>query len=225
MSTPTLRAVVFDLGGVVFPSPFEAFDVYDRRTGLAAGTTRAIVRASSESGAWAALERGELTMAQFCAALDAEAATLGHTISTAAVMATIGEMSGARPEMVTAIGRLREAGILVGALTNNWIDDRGDGTPAGMARPELHTLFDAVVESARVGLRKPDPRIYELVCERLGVAPTECAFLDDLGINLKPARAMGMTTIKVADPIDALRALAQAVGLDLGVPAAAVGGE
>ena len=111
-----IRAVIFDLGGVVFPSPFEAFDVYDGRAGLDVGTTRAIVRVSSETGAWAALERGELTMAQFCAALDAEAAALGHTISTAAVMATIGEMSGARPEMVTAIRRLRDQGIHVGAL-------------------------------------------------------------------------------------------------------------
>src|SRR3954449_1898562 len=217
----SIRAVVFDLGGVVFPSPFEAFDVYDARTGLASGTTRSIVRVSSETGAWAALERGELNMVQFCAALDAEAAALGHTISTATVMATIGEMSGARPEMVTAIGRLREHGLRVGALTNNWIDERSDGESASErvgafgGHTDLLALFDTVVESARVGLRKPDPRIYALVCERLDVTPPECAFLDDLGINLKPAREMGMTTIKVADPAVALRELSSVVGLDL----------
>ncbi|HEY1737880.1 MAG TPA: HAD family phosphatase, partial [Acidimicrobiia bacterium] len=199
-----IHAVIFDLGGVVFPSPFEAFDVYDGRAGLDVGTTRAVVRVSSETGAWAALERGELTMAQFCAALDAEAAALGHTISTAKVMATIGEMSGARPEMVTAIGRLREHGIRVGALTNNWADERGGNNDhtdtservgAFGGGTDLASLFDTVVESSRVGLRKPDPRIYALVCERLGVEPPECAFLDDLGINLKPARELGMTTI------------------------------
>ncbi len=219
-----IAGVIFDLGGVVFPSPFEAFDVYDARTGLPAGTTRKIVRISSETGAWAALERGELTMEQFCAALDAEAAALGHEISTTAVMATIGEMSGARPEMVAAIRRLRANDIRVGALTNNWIDERSQ--PAGDERvgafgahADLPSLFDTVVESARVGLRKPDPRIYALVCERLGIAAPECAFLDDLGINLKPARELGMTTIKVVDPIDALRQLSDAVKIDLLEPA------
>ena len=217
-------AVIFDLGGVVFPSPFEAFDVYDGRTGLPAGTTRKIVRQSSETGAWAALERGGLTMDQFCAALDAEAAELGHEITTAAVMATIAEMSGARPEMVGAIRRLRDHGIRAGALTNNWIDERTEvGRVGGFGgHTDLASLFDTIVESARVGLRKPDPRIYALVCERLGVQPPGCAFLDDLGINLKPARELGMTTIKVVDPVDALRELSAVVGIDLLETAAGV---
>jgi putative hydrolase of the HAD superfamily len=221
-----IRAVIFDLGGVVFPSPFEAFDVYDGRAGLDVGTTRAIVRVSSETGAWAALERGELTMAQFCAALDAEAAELGHTISTFKVMSTIGEMSGARPEMVNAIQRLREHGIRVGALTNNWADDRGaegsERVGAFGGGTDLVSLFDTVVESSRVGLRKPDPRIYALVCDQLGVNPSECAFLDDLGINLKPARELGMTTIKVVEPVAALQELSAVVGIDLGARAASL---
>ncbi len=213
MTTP--KAVIFDLGGVVYPSPFEAFDVYDGRAALAVGTTRAIVRASSEGGAWAALERGELTMAEFFVALDAEAAAMGHTVETRAIMATVTELSGARPEMITAIHCLRGAGLAVGALTNNWVDDRGNATPAGAGHSDIASLFDSVVESARVGLRKPDPRIYALVCERLGVTPPDCVFLDDLGINLKPARAMGMTTIKVASAAQALSELAAAVGIAL----------
>lgn len=205
-------AVIFDLGGVVFPSPFEAFDRYDSRAGLEVGTTRAIIRRSSETGAWAALERGELTTDEFHAALEAEALADGITISAARIMATIAEESGARPEMLTAITRLRDAGLRVGALTNNWADDRDRSTPAGLSELDI---FHTIVESARVGLRKPDPRIYELVLERLGALAHEAVFLDDLGINLKPARAMGMTTIKVSEPRAALTELGAVLGLDL----------
>jgi putative hydrolase of the HAD superfamily len=76
-------------------------------------------------------------------------------------------------------------------------------------------LFDAVVESSKVGIRKPDPAINELACSLLDVAPGECVFLDDLGVNLKPARAMGMTTIKVADHAAALDALSGVLGIAL----------
>jgi putative hydrolase of the HAD superfamily len=115
-----------------------------------------------------------------------------------------------RPEMTRAIGRLRDEGLRVGALTNNWA--RPD---AGTLREPLDLGFDVVVESAVEGIRKPDPRIYALVCDRLDVTPPECVFLDDLGVNLKPARAMGMTTIKVLDPHDALAELAGHLDLDL----------
>jgi putative hydrolase of the HAD superfamily len=115
-----------------------------------------------------------------------------------------------RPEMTRAIGRLRDEGLRVGALTNNWTQP-GDRT----LREPADLGFHAVVESAVEGIRKPDPRIYALVCERLDVVPDDCVFLDDLGMNLKPARAMGMTTIKVVDPTDALVELGEHLGLDL----------
>ena len=213
-------AVLFDLGGVVFPSPFEAFDRHDERAGLRLGFTRSLIRTSSETGAWASLERGELTMPEFFTALEAEAAAMDVTIEAARIMATIGEESGARPEMLEAIARLRAAGLRVGALTNNWAQDNGDDRHSGSGAAfggRLHEveLFDAVVESAKVGLRKPDPRIYELALERLGADASATVFLDDLGINLKPARAMGMATIKVVDHLDALRELAAMVELEL----------
>lgn len=208
----TLEAVIFDLGGVIFPSPFEAFDIYDGRNGLGIGTTRALIRTSSETGAWAALERGELTTSQFYTALEDEATARGFKIDASQVMATIGESSGARPEMVAAVHQLRGNGFKVGALTNNWATDQGHSTPTGL---DQMNMFDTVVESAKAGMRKPDPRIYELACRRLGVEPPSCVFLDDLGINLKPAKAMGMTTIKVVDHRVALRELGSAVGLDL----------
>jgi len=200
----THRAVIFDLGGVVFPSPFDAFDEYDRGNGLTEGTVRALIRGSSEEGAWAALERGELTIDEFAVALEAEADGAGFRLDARKLMALIGSGLGPRPEMVRAIECIRANGLRTAALTNNW-PDGGNRT----APHRVHDMlaFDVVVESAREGLRKPDPRIYALTLARLDVLASEAVFLDDLGINLKPARAMGMTTIKVVDPADALAEL------------------
>ncbi len=205
------RAVIFDLGGVVFPSPFEAFDRYDEANGLAPGSVRALIRTSSETGAWAALEKSELTMAEFAAALEAEAATAGFTLDATRLMTSMGSGFGPRPAMARAIERIKEAGLRTAALTNNWAtaDDRpGVGAHSTLA-------FDVVVESAVEGLRKPDPQIYELTLARLDVEATAAVFLDDLGINLKPARALGMTTIKVTHPDIALAELTTTLGFDL----------
>ena len=207
----SVQAVIFDLGGVVFPSPFEAFDEYDHGNNLAKGTMRALIRRSSEEGAWAALERGELTMAEFTLALEYEANAAGFRLDAAKLMSLIGTKFGPRPEMVRAIERIREEGLRTAALTNNWNDETRATSDA------LHDalVFDVIVESAREGFRKPDPRIYALVIARLDVLASEAVFLDDLGINLKPARAMGMTTIKVVDPADALAELERVLGFSL----------
>jgi putative hydrolase of the HAD superfamily len=205
------RAVVFDLGGVVYPSPFEAFDAYDLDAGLEPGTVRALIRVSSETGAWAALERGELAMDEFFGLLASEAATEGFELDGARLMQMISRGSGARPAMSRAITRIKEAGLRTAALTNNWPRPT-DGVAAVNGKG---LDFDVVIESAVVGLRKPDPRIYEMVLRELGVEPTATVFLDDLGINLKPARAMGMTTIKVTDPDTALAELATTLGIEV----------
>jgi putative hydrolase of the HAD superfamily len=207
-----IRAVIFDLGGVVFPSPFEAFDAYDHGNGLTKGTLRALIRQSSEEGAWASLERGELTMDAFVVALETEAADAGFALDARKMLALMNSAYGPRPEMMQAILRIREHGFKTAALTNNFGSERDASVP-----PELHVpvLFDVIVESAREGLRKPDPRIYALVLARLDVLASEAVFLDDLGINLKPARAMGMTTIKVTDPNDALIELGGVLDLTL----------
>jgi putative hydrolase of the HAD superfamily len=200
---------VFDLGGVVFGSPFEHFDEYERVVGLPSGSVRTVIAHSSQHGAWAALERGELTMPEFCVALDAEASAAGHAIDASQIMAMIGRGIGARPEMLNAIEKIRERGMLTAALTNNWPGDGERGSPPGL---NSLAVFDVVVESAVEGMRKPDPRIYALTCERLGVEPADTVFLDDIGANLKPARAMGMTTIKVDDTAQALRDLGAVLG-------------
>jgi len=204
------RAVIFDLGGVVFPSPFDAFDAYERDAGLPERFVRRVIAASAETGAWAQFERSELTFDEFCVALEAEFEAEGGTVDAAILMQGITVGFAPRPEMTRAIGRLRDEGLRVGALTNNWAQP-GDRT----LREPVDLGFHTVVESAVEGIRKPDPRIYELVCERLDVTPNGCVFLDDLGMNLKPARAMGMTTIKVVDPTAALVELGEHLDLDL----------
>jgi len=206
-------AVFFDLGGVVLTSPFDAFAAHERERGLAPGFLRGVVHGGGEDGAWARLERGELPIDEFALAFEAECAAQGGEISVRDLMTAVSANSGPRPAMVTAIHRIRAAGLRTGAITNNWVGP-GDGTDRiGTGLPGL---FDAVIESATTGLRKPDPRIYRLACERLGVEPSASVFLDDLGVNLKPARALGMATIKVIDPADALRELEALLGIELG---------
>jgi putative hydrolase of the HAD superfamily len=204
--------VIFDLGGVVYPSPFEAFDAYDVDAGFAPGTVRGLIRTSSEAGAWAALERGELTMDEFFALLAAEAAAEGFELDGARLMEMIGRGFGPRPAMARAITRIREEGLRTAALTNNWPRSTDDVVVVNGSGLE----FDVVVESSVVGLRKPDPRIYELVLGELDVDASATVFLDDLGINLKPARELGMTTIKVIDPEAALAELAATLGFEVG---------
>jgi putative hydrolase of the HAD superfamily len=205
------EAVVFDLGGVIFPSPLHVFRAYEREHGLPDRFISEVVLADPERGAWSRLERGELGFDEFCDAFDAECAARGGAVTSRDLMRAVG--SGFEPyaSMVTAIGAIRDHGLKTGALTNNWADDPGRDNPAWPTAE----WFDVVVESAVEGLRKPDPRIYLLVCERLDVAPAATVFLDDLGANLKPARELGMTTIKVAEPNVALAELEAVLGFEL----------
>jgi putative hydrolase of the HAD superfamily len=218
MTAPTIRAVVFDFGGVLSTSPFEAFALYERRNGLPEGLIRRLNATNPDDNAWARLERSEVDVAGFATLFEAEAREAGHTVDGAAVLGLLaGEL---RPEMVTALRRCHEReGIGTALLTNNFVGLSGrngdDGRSSG-PMGSLLALFDVVVESSRTGLRKPDPAIYRLVCDELGVEPREAVFVDDLGVNLKPARAMGMTTIKFVDPATALAELEAAVGFPLG---------
>lgn len=209
----SFQAVIFDLGGVVFPSPFDAFDAYEQHAGLPDRFIRTVVAASADTGAWARYERSELSFAGFCSAFEAECEAAGGTVDAAALMQSITQGFAPRLAMVEAIVSIRAAGLKVAALTNNWVTGTGATGSSSTGPDQLG--FDTIVESAVEGIRKPDPRIYTLVCERLTVEPTECVFLDDLGINLKPARALGMTTIKVVDADAALRELSAHLGFEL----------
>jgi putative hydrolase of the HAD superfamily len=213
------RAVIFDLGGVIFPSPFDAFRHYERARGLPHRFISEVIVANGEEGAWSRFERGELGPESFAAAFEAECATAGGAVVVEELFTGLrrDHDGGPRAEMVEAIRRLRAHGLRTAALTNNWVDADG-ATHVSGASPlasQLDELFDTIVESAREGVRKPDPRIYSTTCDRLGVIPEESVFLDDLGANLKPARAMGMATIKVDDPVGALRELGAVLGITL----------
>lgn len=209
----SVRAVIFDFGGVILTSPFEAFARYEADHGLPAGFLRRLNATDPDTNAWARLERNEVDLGGFVELFEAEARAAGHAVDGRAVL---GLLAGRlRPPMVEALRRCHDH-LKTAMLTNNFVAS-DPGQTGGRAGPMAEVLghFDVIVESSRVALRKPDPAIYRLVCDELGVEPHEAVFLDDLGVNLKPARAMGMTTIKVVDPDDALAELEAVVGFPL----------
>ena len=217
-----IRAVLFDFGGVILSSPFEAFNRYEAEAGLPRDTIRQINAMNPDTNAWAHFERGEVSVARFKERFEAEARALGFDVDAQRVVDALRGVI--RPAMVEALRRCA-ANFKTAMLTNNFKPPSGSGTEAMVTQPaidgdgqsldEIHALFDEIIESSVVGVRKPEPRFYEIACERLEVEPFECVFLDDLGINLKPARAMGMRTIKVVDPDVALVELETITGLDL----------
>ena len=207
-----IKAVIFDVGGVIQESPLDFIRDYELRNDLPEGFIAGIVGnyAARPDGAWQRLERGELLLDEFCRIFDIEVANLGYAVSTAAMMLEMADYVVIRPRMLEAVRRIRSHGLRTAALTNNWLMDGKDDE-----REALKSRFDAFIESSRTGLRKPDPRIYELTCEAIGVLPGEAVFLDDIGANLKPAARLGMLTIKVTDPNEALRELGEALGIEL----------
>ena len=212
----TSKAVIFDLGGVILPSPIQFFRSYERERGLPERFISEVVVCGGEHGAWSQLERGELSLTEFATAFADECEAAGARVDVGDLLGAMTGEAAPFPEMVAAIGTIRERGLSTAALTNNWRRDDGAGITDSRG---LYGMFDVVVESAIEGLRKPDPAIYKLVCARLGVEPSEAVFLDDLGVNLKSARALGMITIKVTDPASALAELADVLGFPLTVSA------
>jgi len=214
------RAVLWDFGGVILSSPFEAFRRWESERGLPLDSIRSINATDPDRNAWARFERSEIDAAEFDRAFATEAAARGLAIRGADVLALLhGDL---RPSMVRALDLVRGAGFLVACLTNNMTG--GDGRrgrtdesddPRRRAVEEVMGRFHAVVESSKVGVRKPEPDFYRLACSLLSVEPSDCVFLDDLGVNLKPAAAMGMTTIKVLSAEQAIAELESAIGVSL----------
>lgn len=208
-----IRAALFDFGGVILSSPFEAFARYEECNGLPVGFVRTLNATNPDTNAWAHLERGDVGFDEFCKLFEKEAEAAGGKLDAREVMALLG--GEIRPAMVEAVRRCRLR-LKTACLTNNFVTDVSSaGGGARHDRPGVLDLFHVVVESSKVGVRKPDPRFYEIACELLDIEPPEAVFLDDLGVNLKPARALGMTTIKVDDPDTALSELEDAVGFAL----------
>ena len=208
-----IEAVIFDFGGVLTTSPFEAFARFERERGLPADIIRRTNAANHLENAWAKFERAEVDIEAFDQLFADESRTLGAEVRGKDVLPLLaGDL---RPEMVEALKRIGE-NFKTGCITNN-LPANAIGSAAGRTLyiAEVMALFDHVIESAKIGLRKPDPRIYAMMVETLGVDPKRCVYLDDLGINLKPARAMGMTTIKVASGPQAIAELEAATGMKL----------
>jgi putative hydrolase of the HAD superfamily len=211
--TTEIRAVLFDFGGVILSSPIDAFRAYEREAQLPAGFLQRINTINPDRNAWACMERGELDEETFHDRFQAEGLALGYKFDSRAVVAQI---SGTlRPEMVEVVRNCR-ARYHVSCLTNNMRLRFGPAMAQDPGRAaeiaEVMALFEHVVESSKLGARKPEPRFFERAAEIVGVAPAHCVFLDDLGINLKPARALGMTTIKVGDPAQAIADLEAVLG-------------
>jgi putative hydrolase of the HAD superfamily len=212
MMNDMIEAVIWDFGGVFTASPFEAFERYEREKGIPVGVIRKINSTNHENNAWAMFERSDIDFAGFDAAYATEARALGFQIPGRDV---VGLLAGEfRPEMSEALRRIKSR-FKTGCITNNMpADAAGGGTAAhrSIYAREIMEMFDVVIESSKIGIRKPDPRIYQMMCEKLGVKPDACVYLDDLGGNLKPARAMGMTTIKVVSGPQAIAELEAATG-------------
>jgi putative hydrolase of the HAD superfamily len=217
MNAPRFAAILWDFGGVITSSPFDAFNRYEAERGLPQNLIRRINAIDPDGNAWARLERSEIDAAGFDALFAAEARALGFDLRGAEVLALLA--GDIRPRMVAALDACRAAGLRLGCITNNARVGEGAGMTSDPAKAaavaEVLTRFDAVIESSKAGVRKPDPRIYAMMCETLGVAPAQCVYLDDLGINCKPAAAMGMAAIKVSSEAQALDALSALTGLAL----------
>ena len=210
------QAVLWDFGGVILTSPFEAFRTYEREAGLPEDFIRMLNARNPDANAWAKMERSEVGLAEFVALFESEAAAHGHKLDGWRVLKAIS--GDIRPQMVEALRRCK-ASFRVACITNNMKHGEGPGMARSpekaAAVAEVMTLFEHVIESSKLGFRKPDPRIYQHACELIGVPPEQCVYLDDLGINLKPAKALGMRTIKVGDPDVAIAELEAIVGIPL----------
>lgn len=211
-----VEAVIWDFGGVLTTSPFEAFNRHEAEKGLPRNFIRTVNATNPDGNAWALFERDEIDAAEFDVRFLAEATALGHAVRGAEVLPLLS--GDIRPRMVAAL-KTCKGRFKVGCITNNVRTGHGAGMSGtgdkAAAVEAIMETFDAVIESSRAGVRKPDPRIYRMMGELLGVEPAACVYLDDLGINCKPAATLGMTAIKVTGEDQALADLSAATGLSL----------
>jgi putative hydrolase of the HAD superfamily len=207
--------VIFDFGGVVTSSPFEAFNRLEAERGLPRDFIRMINAADPDHNAWAKFERAEISADEFDGLFAAKAKERGGDLRGADVILCLS--GDVRPRVVAAMDALRLAGFRLGCITNNVPSGQGPGMAHGIGKAEqvadAMTRFETIVESSKAGIRKPDQRIYQMMCEKLGVEAAECVYFDDLGINCKPAAALGMHAIKVSGEAQLLADLSAVTGI------------
>jgi putative hydrolase of the HAD superfamily len=211
----TFNTVIFDFGGVITTSPFEAFNRMEAARGLPKDFVRSVNARNPDDNAWAKFERAECNAAEFDALFAAEARALGQELDGASVIACLS--GDIRPAMVAALDVLKSKGFALGCITNNVPSGKGAGMAGSdekaAAISAVMERFDHIIESSKAGVRKPDPRIYAMMCKALAAVPSQCIYLDDLGINCKPAAAMGMAAIKVTSGEQALQDLGTLLAL------------
>jgi putative hydrolase of the HAD superfamily len=212
----TIRAVLWDFGGVFTTSPFAAFARFEAERGLPADFIRNINAANPDRNAWAKMERNEVSHEEFGDLFEAESDAAGHAVHGSDILPLLsGDL---QPEMVAAL-RIVARHYKTACLTNNMRTGHGPSMTRDADKAaeiaKVMDIFEHVVESSQTGIRKPEPEFYRIACTMLEVEPGQAVFLDDLGVNLKPARAMGMTTIKVASPAQALDELEAVLGMSL----------
>ena len=195
------KAIIWDFGGVITSSPFETFNKFELSNNLPKDIIRTINSENPDDNAWAKFERNDIDLDEFDNLFSIEADKKGFKISGKQVIKLLsGEI---RKQMVDFLSFLKKD-YKLGCITNNIQNSKNEKVNHLNEAGQVMKIFDHIIESSKVGLRKPDPKIYYMSCDALGVKPEECIYLDDLGINLKPAREIGMTTIKVIDPNEAI---------------------
>ena len=212
-----IKAIFWDFGGVITSSPFEAFNVFEKNNDLPSDFLRKVNSTNPDDNAWAKLERSEVNLEEFDLLFEEESNKLGHAVKGKEVIALL--QGQIRPEMVNALQKIK--GKLIQACLTNNIQSlkketfQENNVSVSGKHEEIMKLFDFVIESSKVNLRKPDPAFYKLACEKAEIEPFEAVFLDDLGINLKPAKILGMKTIKVIDSINALQELQKLIPIEV----------
>ena len=194
------KAIIWDFGGVITSSPFDAFNEFEEVNGLPKDIIRTINSENPDMNAWAQFESNSITIDQFDDLFLKEAKTKGFDIKGRDIIKLL--KGSIRENMVSFLRELK-ADFKLGCITNNVKPSSEENTDN--ETKEAMSIFDHVIESSIAGIRKPNPEIYMMSCDALNVSPDQCIYLDDLGINLKPARELGMTTIKVIQPEDAIQ--------------------
>ncbi len=212
-----IKAVFWDFGGVITSSPFEAFNNFEKDNNLPVDFLRQVNSTNPNNNAWAKLERSEVSLDEFDFLFEEESGNLGHAVKGKEVIALL--QGQIRPEMVKALQKI-QGNLIQACLTNNIQSlkeetfEEGNVSVSGK-HDVIMELFDFVIESSKVNLRKPDPAFYKMACEKARIEPSEAVFLDDLGINLKPAKILGMETIKVINSTDALQELQKLISIKI----------
>ena len=212
-----IKAVFWDFGGVITSSPFEAFNKFEIDNNLPTDFLRQVNSTNPNDNAWAKLERSEVNLEEFDLLFEEESNNLGHAVKGKEVIALL--QGQIRPEMIKALQTIR-GNLIQACLTNNIRSLKEEAFEEGNVSVSgkhdvIMDLFDFVIESSKVNLRKPDPAFYKMACEKASIEPSEAVFLDDLGINLKPAKNLGMKTIKVINSTDALQELQKLISIKI----------